>query len=153
MTGYWLMKCEPDAYSIDDMEADGRCFWEGVRNYQARNFMRDGMKKGDLVLFYHSNTKPPGVVGVIKVVKEAYPDHTAWEKGHKYFDKKASPENPIWCMVDVAFVKKFPRLVSLTELKEEPKLEGMQILRKGNRLSITPLDKKHFDFIVKMSSK
>lgn len=148
---YWLMKCEPDAYSIDDLERDKTCFWEGVRNYQARNFMRDQMKVGDLAFFYHSNAKPPGIVGLMRVVREGYPDFTAWEEGHKYFDPKASEDKPIWSMVDVAFVEKFPEMISLQELKEYPELADMWVLRKGQRLSIHPVEKKHFDFIMELT--
>ena len=151
MTRYWLMKSEPETYSIDDMERDGRCFWEGVRNYQARNFMRDEMKVGDLVLFYHSNAKPPGVVGVVRVCSESYPDHTAQDPKSPYFDPKASEDKPIWMMVDVEFVEKFSRVISLAELKDCAKLEGMLLTKKGTRLSVQPVDKKHFDFIRRMA--
>lgn len=144
---YWLLKSEPDTYSIDDMEKDGQCFWEGVRNYQARNIMRDEMKVGDLALFYHSNAKPPGVVGIVRICKEAYPDHTAQDPKSKYYDPKAHPDKPIWMMVDVEFVEKFPKLIPLNDLKEHPKLNGMLLTKKGTRLSVQPVSPKHFEVI------
>ena len=148
---YWLMKSEPDEYSIDDLQKDGTEHWDGVRNYQARNFMRDTMKIGDKVLFYHSNTKPPGVVGIAEVCKEGYPDHTAFDKKDKHYDPKSDPDKPTWIMVDVAFVEKFPRTVSLDELKEEKALEGMLVTKRGQRLSVQPVEKKHFDKVCKMA--
>ena len=148
---YWLMKTEPDVFSIDDLKSQKTTPWEGVRNYQARNFMRDEMKKGDMVLIYHSNAKPPGVAGIGVVSKEAFPDHFAWDKKSKYFDPKSTRENPRWMMVEIKFKKKFKELISLSEIKETKGLEDMLILKKGNRLSITPVDKKHFDKIVEMS--
>src|SRR5690606_3391016 len=117
---YWLMKCEPDAYTIDDLARDGRTIWEGVRNYQARNFMRDDMRVGDGVLFYASNAKPSGVTGLAEVVREGYPDHTAWERGHRYFDPASTKEAPIWYMVDIGFVERFDEIVSLATLKATP---------------------------------
>ena len=110
---YWLMKSEPNVYSIDQLRKEGTSCWEGVRNYQARNFMRDDMKEGDLVFFYHSNAKPTGIVGLAQVVKEAYPDHFAWDKNSKYFDEKSSPDNPRWFMVDVGFVEKWKEPITL----------------------------------------
>ena len=145
---YWLMKTEPDVFSIDDLKSQKTTPWEGVRNYQARNFMRDEMKKGDMVLIYHSNAKPPGVAGIGVVSKEAFPDHFAWDKKSKYFDPKSTKENPRWVMVEVKFKKKFKELISLSEIKETKGLEELLILRKGNRLSITPVEKKHFDKII-----
>ena len=149
---YWLMKTEPDVFSIDDLKMNPKktTQWEGVRNYQARNFMRDEMKKGDKVLIYHSNCQPPGVAGIAEVCKEAYPDHFAWDKKSNYYDPKCDPENPRWFMVDVKFKKKFKEVVSLSLLKEVKALETMLILRKGNRLSITPVTKKEFETIEKM---
>ncbi len=146
---YWLMKSEPDVYSIDEMERDGQEFWEGVRNYQARNFMRE-MKEGDLVLFYHSNAKPPGVVGVVRIAKEAYPDPTQFDPKSKYFDKK-KPAEPRWDCVDVAFVEKFAEIVSLSDLKDEPSLAEMRVVQKGSRLSVMPVEKKHFKKVLKMA--
>lgn len=150
---YWLMKSEPDVFGIDDLKKVKKEPWDGVRNYQARNFMRDEMTKGDKILFYHSNTKVPGVVGIMEVSKEAFPDHTSWDKKSKYYDPKSTEENPRWFMVEVKYVKKFPRTVSLQEMKEMKPLSEMKILQKGNRLSITPVTKKEFDSIVKVSEK
>ena len=149
---YWLMKTEPDVFSIDDLKEQKTSPWEGVRNYQARNFMRDEMKKGDMVLIYHSNAKPPGVVGIATVSKESYPDYFAWDKKSKYFDAKCDPENPRWFMVDVKFKKKFKNLISLSDLKEYKQLNDLLILRKGNRLSITPVTKKDFEFIANLAN-
>lgn len=150
---YWLMKSEPDVFGIDDLKRVKKEPWDGVRNYQARNFMRDEMKKGDKILFYHSNTKVPGVVGIMEVSKEAFPDHTSWDKKSKYYDPKSTEENPRWFMVEVKYVSKFPRTVSLQEMKDMKPLSEMKILQKGNRLSITPVTKKEFDHIVKVSEK
>lgn len=152
---YWLMKSEPDCYSIDDLAKDKNktTFWDGVRNYQARNLMRDEMKKGDLVLYYHSNAKPPGVAGVAKVVRESYPDHTQFEKKSKYYDAKATLENPRWFMVDIQLMKKFKTFLPLDELKTVKALDGMVLLRKGSRLSVQPVTKKQYETILKMGSK
>lgn len=147
---YWLFKSEPNAYSIEDLEKEKSTSWDGVRNYQARNFMRDQMKVGDMGLFYHSNAKPPGVVGICKVCKEAHQDHTAFDEKSRYYDPKSSLEKPTWMMVDVQFIKKFSRLIPLEELKEIPGLEGMVLLQKGSRLSIQPVEKKHFNLITKL---
>jgi len=133
---YWLMKCEPGAYSIDDLERDGSTSWEGVRNFQARNFMRDDMKPGDGVLFYASNADPTGVSGLAEIAREGYPDHHAWEKGHHYFDEKSDKANPTWYMVDVKFVEKFPEVVPLSTLKATVGLEKMMVTQKGSRLSV-----------------
>ncbi len=150
---YWLMKSEPDVFGIDDLKRVKKEPWDGVRNYQARNFMRDEMKKGDRILFYHSNTDVPGVVGIMEVSKEAFPDHTSWDKNSKYYDPKSTEENPRWFMIEVKYVAKFPRTVSLQEMKDMKPLSEMKILQKGNRLSITPVSKKEFDHIVKVSEK
>jgi len=149
---YWLMKSEPEAFSIDDLKAmpNQREHWDGVRNYQARNMMRDDMKTGDLVFFYHSNCKVPGIVGIMEVVKESYPDHTAFEPESNYFDPKSNPENPRWFMVDIKFKKKFKDVISLTALKENPDLNEMLVVRKGNRLSITPVSKRDWDSVLAM---
>jgi predicted RNA-binding protein with PUA-like domain len=144
---YWLMKCEPSAYSIDDLARDGTSSWEGVRNYQARNFMRDEMKTGDRVLFYASNADPSGVTGIAEISREAYPDKFARQKGHDYFDPKATEENPIWYMVDIRFVEKFPHIVSLETLKSAPGLEEMVVTKKGSRLSIQPVTKSEFGIV------
>lgn len=146
---YWLMKSEPDVYSIEDLERDGSDHWEGVRNYQARNFMRD-MQLGDLVLFYHSNAKPPGVVGVVEVCKEHYPDPVQFDPKSKYFDPKSKKEDPRWSVVDVKFLEQF-EIVSLQTMKDDPDLEGMLVLQKGSRLSVTPVDKTHFKHVLKIA--
>ena len=145
---YWLMKSEPDVYSIDDLARDESTEWEGVRNYQARNYMRDQMKIGDEVLYYHSNAKPPGVAGIARVCKEGYPDFYALDPESHYFDPKSSPEKNRWSMVDVAFVEKFAQLVSLSELKTEPALEGMFVIKRGMRLSVQPVSPEHFAHVV-----
>lgn len=152
---YWLLKSEPDCYSIDDLAADSdqTTFWDGVRNYQARNFMRDDMKVGDGVLFYHSNADPSGVAGVAKIVAEAYADHTQFDKKNDHYDPKSDPADPRWLMVDVKFVKKFAQVLPLKDLKQESALEGMELLRKGSRLSVQPVSKEHFDFVVKLGKK
>lgn len=150
---YWLMKSEPGAYSIDDLQREGQTHWEGVRNYQARNYMRDDMSIGDLVLFYHSNADPAGVVGLARVCSAPYDDFFAWDPQSRYFDPKSSPDNPRWQMVDVEFVEKFPRIVSLAELKANPQLDGMPVIKRGQRLSIQPVDKEHFEIVVKMAQQ
>jgi len=152
---YWLMKSEPDAYSLDDLANEPKKteHWDGIRNYQARNFMRDDMKKGDLAFFYHSNCAEPGIVGIVEVVKEAYPDHTAWDKKSKYFDPKSSKDNPRWMMVDVKLKKRLKRNVTLREMKEKLPLKDMRLVAKGNRLSIMPVEKKEWDYILKLADK
>lgn len=147
---HWLMKSEPNDYSIDDLERDGTTHWDGVRNYQARNLMRDQMSVGDAVLFYHSQLRPPGVVGLAEVVRDAYPDHTAWDPDSKYFDPKSSPEDPRWFMVDIAFVRKFDRMVTIDEMRERPELEDM-VLLKRSRLSVQPVTPQEFEVIVAMA--
>lgn len=147
---YWLMKSEPDVYSIDKLSKDKTTPWEGVRNYQARNFMMKDMELGDLVLFYHSNAEPPGVAGIAKVSKIAFPDKTQFDKKSEYFDAKATKEKPIWFCVEVEFVSKFKNLVSLSDLRDNEKLSDMVVLQKGSRLSVQPVDKKHFDIVKKM---
>ena len=152
---YWLMKSEPDVFGIDDLAAQPRKteHWDGVRNYQARNMMRDEMQKGDQVFFYHSNCKEPGIVGIAEVVKEGYPDHTAFDPKEKYYDPKSDPENPRWYMVDIRFVRKFDRTISLQELKQEKALDGMKLLQRGNRLSVMPVEKKQWQHILKMEKR
>jgi predicted RNA-binding protein with PUA-like domain len=145
---YWLMKSEPSEYSIDDLARDGFVPWFGVRNYQARNFMRDQMKVGDKVLFYHSSCPEPGIAGLAEVGKPAYPDATQFDRDGKYFDPKSSQDNPRWFNVDVKFVKK-TRLMPLAEIREYPELANMRILQRGNRLSITPVDPDEWKFILK----
>lgn len=146
---YWLMKSEPTTYSIDNLEKDGITPWEGIRNYQARNFMRDEMDIGDQALFYHSSCKVPGVVGVMRVCSDPYPDFFAFDPKSQYFDPKASKQNPIWQMVDVEFVKKFPEIVSLHQIREMPECKDMLLLKKGQRLSIQPIEERHFSVICK----
>ncbi|HUP47896.1 MAG TPA: EVE domain-containing protein [Thermoanaerobaculia bacterium] len=148
----WLMKCEPAAYTIDDLERDGTTSWEGVRNFQARNFMRE-MKVGDKVFFYASNAEPSGVTGLAEVSRAAYPDPFATKKGHRYFDPKATAEDPIWSMVDIRFVEKFPATVPLDGLRKTRGLENMGVIRKGNRLSIQPVTKSEYDIVVKLGRK
>lgn len=150
---YWLMKSEPDVYSIDTLAKDKTTWWEGVRNYQARNFMTQQMTEGDLVLFYHSNAEPPGIAGVAKISKSAEPDKTQFSKKSDYYDAKATVEKPQWQCVQVEFVSKFARLVSLPELRTTKALEDMVVLQKGSRLSIQPVDKKHFNLILKLGSQ
>ncbi|MDG1872788.1 MAG: EVE domain-containing protein [Mariniblastus sp.] len=149
------MKSEPDCFSIDDLAAEKNktTHWDGVRNYQARNFMRDDMKKGHQVLFYHSNAKPPGVAGVAKIVKESYPDFTAFDPKDKHYDPKSKQAEPRWFMVDIKLQKKFKRELSLNELRGIKSLEGMVLLQKGTRLSIQPVTKKQFDVICKLAEK
>jgi predicted RNA-binding protein with PUA-like domain len=149
---YWLMKSEEDVYSIRDLEGDGATCWEGVRNYEARNLMRDEMRVGDGVLFYHSNAKPPGVAGIARVSKRAYPDHYALEKGNPYFDPKSDPENPRWFMVDVEYVEGFEEVVSLNEIKARPELADMALVKRA-RLSVQPVTKEEFQLIRKMGRK
>lgn len=149
LTNYWLVKSEPDVYPFSQLQSDGSTHWDGVRNYQARNFMRDKMKLDDLVLFYHSNTKPPHIAGLARVCKEGYPDHTSWDPKSKYFDEKSSPENPRWSMIDIEPIRVMT-VVNLSELKQNPALEGMPLLARGQRLSVQPVSKPHFDEICKM---
>ena len=151
---YWLMKSEPDVFGIDHLaKMPGQTeHWDGVRNYQARNFMRE-MKKGDEIFFYHSNCDEPGIVGIAKVTKEAYPDHSAFDPESKYYDPKSDPDNPRWFMVDVQLIRKFKRVIGLQELKTHPFLAEMLIMRRGNRLSVTPISKKHWDYILKLEAK
>ena len=146
---YWLMKSEPSDVSIDDLASMPKqtVAWYGVRNYQARNFMRDQMRVGDQVFFYHSSCEQPGIVGIAEVCKRAYPDATQFDAGNKYFDPKATPENPRWFNVDVQFVKK-PRLVGIKALRSYPELASLRILQKGSRLSITPVDPAEWKFIM-----
>ena len=147
------MKCEPSAYTIDDLARDGKTCWEGVRNFQARNFMRDNMQVGDGVLFYASNADPSGVTGIAKVVRSGYPDYFAWKKGHKYFDARSTEISPIWYMVDIEFVECFSDTVSLATIKETLGLEEMIVIRKGVRLSVQPATKNEFNIIRKLGRR
>lgn len=147
---YWLMKSEPDAYSIDDLERDGREPWDGIRNYQARNMMRDDMKVGDKVFFYHSNCKEPGIVGIMTVASKPYPDATQFDPDSNYYDAKSNADDPRWCLVDVKFLRKTKRNITLTEMKAHPGLDDMILTRRGNRLSVMPVDKAHWDIILSL---
>ncbi len=146
---YWLMKSEPSCYSISDLanEPNQQTHWDGVRNYQARNFMRD-MREGDRVLFYHSNAKPPAVAGTAVVVREAYPDFTAWDKKDRHFDKRSTPEKPVWDMVDIELEDVFAEPIPLEQLRGVKQLVEMELLRKGSRLSVQPVRKKEFDAVL-----
>ena len=150
---YWLMKCEPSAYAIDDLKRDKTTSWEGVRNFQARNFLRDEMQVGDGVLFYASNADPSGVTGLAEIVRAGYPDPFALKKGHKYYDEKSTKDAPLWYMVDIGYVDTFPEIVSLDTLKETPGLENMMVTRKGSRLSVQPVTKSEYDIVVKLGKK
>ena len=142
------MKTEPNVYSIDDVKKQGVTPWEGIRNYQARNFMKNDMRIGDEVFIYHSNATPPGIVGLGSVASTPYPAHFAWDTKSPYFDPKSLKENPRWFMVDIKFKQKFSRLISLTELKEDPKLNQMMVTKKGSRLSIQPVLTDDFHYII-----
>ena len=146
----WLLKSEPATYSIENLEDDGRTSWEGVRNYQARNFLRE-MKVGDRVLFYHSNAEPPGVAGVAQVVREAYPDPFAFDPASKYFDPGSKQDDPRWFMVDVGFLERFDEPVPLPVLRADPALEGMELLRKGSRLSVQPVTERQYERVVQLT--
>ena len=145
---YWLMKSEPDVYSIDDLERDGSTFWDGVRNYKARNNMR-AMKVGDEVLYYHSNAKPPGVVGIARVCREAYPDPTQFDRKSKYYDEKSKKDDPRWSLVDIEFVSKLPHTVGLDDVKNEKALADMELMRYG-RLSVQSVTKEEFARVKRM---
>ena len=148
MKNHWLMKSEPDAFSIDDLKRKKREAWDGVRNYQARNYMRDGMRVGDTVFFYHSNCAEPGIVGIAEVATDAYPDPSQFDPKSKYFDAGSSRDNPRWMLVDVKFVKKLKRAITLKELQADPALDGMVLLRKGSRLSVQPVEAAHWEHIL-----
>jgi predicted RNA-binding protein with PUA-like domain len=150
---YWLIKSEPDVFSIDDLKKVKREAWDGVRNYQARNFMMKEMKPGDLALFYHSNAKPPGVAGIAKVAGETYPDPTQFDKRSDYYDSKSKQDNPRWWLVDFQFVKKFKQEVPLDALKADNQLSEMMVCQKGTRLSITPVQAKHYERVLKLAGE
>ena len=148
---HWLIKSEPEAFSIDDLASRprGTAHWDGIRNYQARNYMRDGMRRGDLAFFYHSSCATPGIVGICEIVSGAYPDPSAFDPGSTYFDAGSDPDQPRWLMVDVKFRRRTRRLISLEEIKQHAdRLEGLPLIRRGNRLSIMPVDKAHWDLIL-----
>jgi predicted RNA-binding protein with PUA-like domain len=148
MKNHWLMKSEPDAFSIDDLKRKKHEAWDGVRNYQARNYMRDGMRVGDKVFFYHSNCAEPGIVGIAEVATDAYPDPSQFDPKSKYFDAGSSRDNPRWMLVDVKFVKKLKRTITLKELQADTALDGMLLLRKGSRLSVQPVEAAHWQHIL-----
>ena len=151
---YWLLKSEPDVFSLEDLKncPNQTEPWDGIRNYQARNLMRDEMKVGDQAFFYHSRQAEPAIVGTVRVVREAYPDHTSWDPSSKYFDEKSSPENPRWLMVDVQFKSEFSRPVTLKELRSLPELKEMFLLRKGMRLSVQPVTEEEFQLILAIAN-
>lgn len=145
---HWLFKSEPNEYSIDDLKRDRVEHWDGVRNYQARNMMRDQMKRGDLGFFYHSNCDQPGIVGIVVVNREGYPDHTAFDVDDKHFDAKSDPNNPRWYMVDVRYKRKLKRTIPLRELKQCSELADFPLVRKGNRLSVMPVSEAQWEFVL-----
>lgn len=149
---YWLMKSEPEVFSIDDLakSKNQTTYWDGVRNYQARNFLRDEIKIGDKVIFYHSNSEPPGAAGICEVVKEGYPDFTAFDPENHHYDPKSKMDSPTWFMVDIKLIKKFSHFVSIDEMRENKKLQTMKLLQRGNRLSVIPLTKQEYDEIVRL---
>ena len=147
---YWLMKSEPDVYGIDDLKRDKVEPWDGIRNYQVRNMFRDQMKVGDLAFFYHSNCKPPAVVGIMTIASEAYPDHTQFDPKSRYYDAKSDKENPRWLLVDVKYKRKLKREITLQELKENKKLEDFRLNQKGKRLSVIPVKKSEWDLILSL---
>jgi len=152
---YWLMKSEPSEFCLDDLKnTPGRTEpWDGVRNYQARNFMRDDMKKGDLAFFYHSNCAMPGIAGIIRIAGPACPDPTAFDPDNSHYDPKSKPENPRWYLVDVVYQRHLKRFISLDELRRHKPLRGMRLLQKGNRLSVMPVEKKEWDYILSLENK
>lgn len=149
---YWLFKSEPSCYSIDDLKRDNIEPWDGIRNYQARNMLRDDVKKGDKVLFYHSSCAEPAVVGLCEVVTEGYPDYTAFDPNSEHPDPKSDTDNPRWFMVDVKFLEKFKHPLPLAQMKEMSAFSGMRLLQRGNRLSLFPVEKKHFDLVCNLAS-
>jgi predicted RNA-binding protein with PUA-like domain len=152
---YWLMKSEPDVYGIDHLAAEpgGRDHWDGIRNYQVRNMFRDQFKVGDQAFFYHSNTKVPGIVGVMEIVSEAYPDHTAFDPNEKYYDPKSDPDNPRWLMVDVQYRRHTRRVIPLAELKADPALSQMKLVQRGNRLSVMPVSEAEWQHILDLETQ
>ena len=150
---YWLMKSEPDVYSIDDLARDGKTPWTGVRNYQARNFMRDRMRVGDVVFFYHSNAEPPGIAGLGRVAGTAYPDPTQFDRKSDAFEPRATRDAPVWMLVDIAFDRKFARLLPLDALRADPAFDGLLVLKKGQRLSVQPVEPRHAQRILELAGK
>ena len=149
---YWLMKTEPDCFGLEHLKAKPKRteHWDGVRNYQARNFLRDGMQKGDLAFLYHSSCAEPGIAGIVKIARAAYPDHTAWDPDSEHFDPKSSPANPVWYMVDVQLERALKHPIPLTAIKANPALKDMRLVQRGNRLSILPVTEKEWKAILKM---
>lgn len=152
MARSWLVKSEPDCYPYQALVDDGRTPWDGVRNYQARNYMRDAMREGDLVLFYHSSTAIPAVVGLARVASGAYPDATQFDPASEYFDPKATTGAPRWFLVDLEPVRALRRPVTLEEMRSDPALEGMQLLARGNRLSVMPVEERHLQRVLQLES-
>ncbi len=149
---YWLFKSEPTTYSFDDLVADGVAEWDGVRNFQVRNWLKNEIKPGDKLLFWHSSTKPIGVVGTASVVKEGYPDHTAWDPGSDHPDPKSTPPKPLWYMVDIEAELKFPEMVTADRMRTVPELNEMIVLKRGNRFSITPVTAEEYAVVVRLGS-
>jgi predicted RNA-binding protein with PUA-like domain len=152
---YWLLKNEPECFSIQDLAAAANrtTFWDGVRNYQARNYLRDSLKRGDRVFYYHSNAEPSAIMGTATVVREGYPDHTAWDPQSDHFDPAASPENPIWQMVDIQLEQIFARPIPLDELRTVKELDGLVLLQRGSRLSVQPVSAAHFAVILRLAQQ
>jgi len=150
---YWLFKTEPEDYSLEDIKKDKKTYWDGVRNYQARNFLRDSIKKGDEVFLYQSNTDPLAVVAVCEVVKEGYADFTAMESTHHHFDPKSTPDNPIWYMVDIKLTKVLKRPVTLKEIKENLLMKDFRLIQRGNRLSVMPVTEQEWKEILRLSGE
>ena len=147
---YWLMKNEPDDYSIEDLKRDKTEPWDGIRNYQVRNMIRDDMSVGDLAFFYHSNCEIPGIYGLMTIASDAYPDHTAFDKKAKYYDARSKKDKPTWLMVDVRYKRKLKKIITLKDLKSYKQLSNMRVVQRGNRLSITEVNKKDWEFILKL---
>ena len=150
---HWLFKSEPGCYSIDDLARDKRTHWDGVRNYQARNMLRDDVKKGDVVFFYHSNCDEPGIAGIAEVVRGGYPDPSAFDPEDAHFDPASDPDAPRWFVVDVRFKRRLRRVITLAELKQDDRLHGFQLLQRGNRLSVMPVERAHFDIVLSLENK
>lgn len=147
---YWLFKSEPDAYGIDDLERDKTEPWDGIRNYQVRNMFRDDMAQGDEILFYHSSCKVPGVVGIARIISDAYPDPTQFDPREKYYDEKSPQDNPRWLLRDIEFMRKLDRIITLKELKAHPGLADFRLNQRGNRLSVFPVEKRHWDLVLSL---
>lgn len=147
---YWLLKTEPEDFSFDDLwkARDRTTTWSGVRNYQARNYLRDEIKKGDLAFFYHSNCDKPGIVGIVEVIREGYPDKTAFDRKDSHYDSKSDPRKPTWYAIDIRAVERLPRLVAIAELRGKPELEGMPLLQKGSRLSVQKVGSAEWNAVV-----